>query len=85
MGVTTEVCVNTTMREANDRGFECVLVTDATASYVPKFKEWAIEFITSFNGIVGWAAESGEVIGAIEASASDEMEGRVGAINEDNA
>ena len=65
-GVTTEVCVNTTMREANDRGFECLLVRDATASYVPEFKEWAIRMMTSFNGIVGWCASSAEVIAALE-------------------
>ena len=55
-GVTTEVCVQTSMREANDRGFECLLVTDATESYFPEFKESAIAMITAQGGIVGWAA-----------------------------
>ena len=54
-GVTTEVCVQTSMREANDRGFECLLVEDATESYFPQFKAAAIEMITAQGGIVGWA------------------------------
>lgn len=55
-GVTTEVCVQTSMREANDRGYECLLVTDATESYFPQFKAATIEMITAQGGIVGWAA-----------------------------
>lgn len=55
-GVTTEVCVQTSMREANDRGFECLLVEDATESYFAEFKAAAIEMIVAQGGIVGWAA-----------------------------
>jgi len=53
-GVTTEVCVQTSMREANDRGYECLLVEDATESYFASFKAAAIEMIVAQGGIVGW-------------------------------
>jgi biuret amidohydrolase len=55
-GVTTEVCVQTTMREANDRGYECLLIEDATASYIPAFKEATLAMVRSQGAIVGWTA-----------------------------
>jgi nicotinamidase-related amidase len=55
-GVTTEVCVQTTMREANDRGYDCLLVEDATESYFPEFKRAALDMIRAQGGIVGWTA-----------------------------
>ena len=55
-GVTTEVCVQTTMREANDRGYDCLLIEDATESYFPEFKKAAIEMIRAQGAIVGWTA-----------------------------
>lgn len=55
-GVTTEVCVQTTMREANDRGYECLLVEDAAASYFPAFHEATVAMISAQGGIVGWTA-----------------------------
>jgi nicotinamidase-related amidase len=55
-GVTTEVCVQTSMREANDRGYECLLIDEATESYFPEFKASTIEMIVAQGGIVGWVA-----------------------------
>ncbi|KND61064.1 Isochorismatase [Candidatus Burkholderia verschuerenii] len=63
-GVTTEVCVQTSMREANDRGYECVLIEDATASYIPAFKAATIEMIRSQGGIVDWTATLADVLEA---------------------
>ena len=53
-GVTTEVCVQTTMREANDRGYACLLIEDATESYFPAFKAATLEMIRAQGAIVGW-------------------------------
>ena len=53
-GVTTEVCVQTSMREANDRGYECLLIEDGTESYFPDFKQATVRMIQSQGGIVGW-------------------------------
>ena len=64
-GVTTEVCVQTTMREANDRGFECVLVEDCTESYFPEFKAAALDMIRAQGAIIGWTAPADRLIEAI--------------------
>ncbi len=64
-GVTTEVCVQTSMREANDRGYTCLLVEDATESYFPAFKRVAIEMLTAQGAIVGWAAPSATLLAAL--------------------
>ncbi len=61
-GVTTEVCVQTTMREANDRGYECLLVEDATASYFPEFKQATIEMVRAQGGIVGWTTTADQIL-----------------------
>ena len=66
-GVTTEVCVQTTMREANDRGYECLLVEDGTESYFPSFKKATLEMVRAQGGIVGWTASSGPILAALEA------------------
>jgi len=67
MGVTTEVCVQTTMREANDRGFECLLVEDGTASYFPDFKAATLAMLTAQGGIIGWTADSRALIAGLAA------------------
>ncbi|WP_214472141.1 isochorismatase family cysteine hydrolase [Mesorhizobium sp. dw_380] len=64
-GVTTEVCVQTTMREANDRGYECLLAEDATESYFPEFKAAAIAMIKAQGAIVGWTATTDQVLEGI--------------------
>ncbi|HEV8014002.1 MAG TPA: isochorismatase family cysteine hydrolase [Stellaceae bacterium] len=65
-GVTTEVCVQTTMREANDRGYECVLIEDATESYFPAFKQATLDMVRAQGGIVGWTATVDQVLAALE-------------------
>ncbi len=64
-GVTTEVCVNTTVREANDRGYRCVVVSDACASYFPAFHAAALAMVKAQGGIFGWVAPSGAVLAAL--------------------
>lgn len=66
-GVTTEVCVQTSMREANDRGYDCLLVEDGTESYFPAFKQAAIEMIRAQGAIVGWTAPAALLIEGLSA------------------
>ena len=61
-GVTTEVCVNTTVREANDRGYRCVVLADCCASYFPEFHEAGLKMIKAQGGIFGWVSNSAEVL-----------------------
>jgi nicotinamidase-related amidase len=65
-GVTTEVCVHTTVREANDRGYECLVLADCVGSYFPEFQRVGLEMIAAQGGIFGWVAESPSVIAAIQ-------------------
>jgi nicotinamidase-related amidase len=68
-GVTTEVCVQTSMREANDRGYVCLIVEDATESYFPEFKRAALDMISAQGAIVGWRAPSSAVLEAVDTAA----------------
>lgn len=70
-GVTTEVCVQTTMREANDRGYECLMVEDCTESYFPEFKQSTLEMVRAQGGIVGWTASATNVINALKTETVD--------------
>lgn len=65
-GVTTEVCVQTTLREANDRGYDCLLVEDATESYFPEFKQSTLAMVRAQGGIVGWTATTEQVIAGLD-------------------
>lgn len=64
-GVTTEVCVQTSMREANDRGYDCLLIEDGTESYFPDFKQATVQMVQSQGGIVGWVTTAGRLIEAL--------------------
>jgi nicotinamidase-related amidase len=75
-GVTTEVCVNTTVREANDRGYRCLVVADACASYFPEFHQAGLAMIKAQGGIFGWVTDSAAVIAAIQTSAGAEQSSR---------
>jgi nicotinamidase-related amidase len=67
-GVTTEVCVHTTVREANDRGFECLVLADCVGSYFPEFHATGLQMIAAQGGIFGWVAESPAFVAALSAS-----------------
>lgn len=65
-GVTTEVCVHTTVREANDRGYECLVLRDCVGSYFPEFQEAALKMIAAQGGIFGWVAPSSAFLDALD-------------------
>jgi nicotinamidase-related amidase len=67
-GVTTEVCVQSTVREANDRGFECLVLSDCTGSYFPQFYESALAMFKAQGGIVGWVGTSADLLTALDTS-----------------
>ena len=64
-GVTTEVCVHTTVREANDRGYRCIVPGDCCGSYFPEFHEMGLRMIKAQGGIFGWVSDSGKVLAAL--------------------
>lgn len=65
MGVTTEVCVHTTVREANDRGFHCIVISDACASFFDDFHETSLRMITAQHGIFGSVTDSSSMVKAL--------------------
>ena len=65
-GVTTEVCVHTTVRQANDRGYECLVLSDCVGSYFPEFQRVGLEMIKAQGGIFGWVGTSADAISALE-------------------
>lgn len=66
-GVTTEVCVHTTVREANDRGYRCIVPGDCCGSYIPEFHEAGLNMIKAQGGIFGWVTDSPAILTAINA------------------
>jgi len=64
-GVTTEVCVNTTVREANDRGYDCLVLEDCVGSYFPHFQEAGLAMIKAQGGIFGWVTDSARLLAAL--------------------
>lgn len=64
-GVTTEVCVNTTVREANDRGYDCLVLEDCVGSYFPEFQLMGLRMIKAQGGIFGWVSNSEKVLAAL--------------------
>jgi biuret amidohydrolase len=69
-GVTTEVCVHTTVREANDRGYKCLVPGDCCASYFPEFHEMGLRMIKAQGGIFGWVTDSRKLSSALERAQS---------------
>lgn len=67
-GVTTEVCVHTTVREANDRGYRCIVPSDCCASYFPEFHEASLRMIKAQGGIFGWVSDCGRILEALDQS-----------------
>jgi len=65
-GVTTEVCVQTSMREANDRGYDCLLLEDCTESYFPAFKAATLDMVRAQGAIVGWTASGTALVAALK-------------------
>ncbi|WP_173049626.1 cysteine hydrolase [Bosea sp. ANAM02] len=80
-GVTTEVCVHTTVREANDRGYRCLVIGDACGSYFPEFHEVGLRMIAAQGGIFGWVSTTEKVLPALARAAATTP---VGTILEDN-
>ena len=72
-GVTTEVCVHTTVREANDRGYRCIVAGDCCGSYFPEFHEMGLKMIKAQGGIFGWVSDSSAILEAMQTETSDKL------------
>jgi biuret amidohydrolase len=72
-GVTTEVCVHTTVREANDRGYRCIVAADCCGSYFPEFHTIALQMIAAQGGIFGWVADSSQILAALAAYRQEQI------------
>jgi nicotinamidase-related amidase len=68
-GVTTEVCVHTTVREANDRGYDSLVLSDCVGSYFPEFQRVGLDMIAAQGGIFGWVADSSALLSALSVPA----------------
>ena len=75
-GVTTEVCVHTTVREANDRGYDCLVPADCTGSYFPEFHAAGLAMLKAQGGIFGWVSDSTKFLAALPRAAQDKPKGR---------
>jgi nicotinamidase-related amidase len=64
-GVTTEVCVQTSVREANDRGYDALVLADCVGSYFPEFQRVALEMIKAQGGIFGFVGWSEDFLAAL--------------------
>jgi nicotinamidase-related amidase len=71
-GVTTEVCVHTTVREANDRGFECLVLSDCVGSYFPDFQRVGLQMIAAQGGIFGWTAPAAAFLAGLSTLTSSD-------------
>lgn len=72
-GVTTEVCVNTTVREANDRGYRCIVLADCCASYFPEFHDMGLKMIKAQGGIFGWVSDSASALGMLASASAQKI------------
>jgi nicotinamidase-related amidase len=65
-GVTTEICVQTTVREANDRGYLCLVSSDACASYFPEFHLSSLQVISAQGGILGFVTDTATIVSSFK-------------------